>query len=366
MSRHSPAAVGERPESLVDDADALRPDDGFDISRVDAWLKRNLDGLEGAPEVRQFRGGASNLTYLIRYPERSLVLRRPPTGQKAKSAHDMAREFQVQRALKPAYPAVPEMLALCQDEEVLGADFYVMEHLVGIIPRANLPRGLTLTPEQTRELCLATIDKLVELHAVDYQAANLAHIGKGKGYVKRQIEGWSDRSEKARTWNAPRWRYVKDWLVERMPEDVATVVVHNDFRFDNVVLDPDDPSRIIGVLDWEMATLGDPLMDLGNSLAYWVEAGDDRVGRSLRRQPTHLPGMLKRREVVEYYCEKTGHRPENWTFYEVYGLFRLSVIAQQIYFRYHHGQTTNPAFRHFWLANHYLHYRSLRAIFGSR
>jgi len=244
----------------------------------------------------------------------------------------------------------------------MGCDFYVMERIEGIIPRANLPREVRLTPEQNRRLCHAVIDKLIELHQVDHVAAGLSHLGKGAGYVQRQIGGWSKRYVASRTWNVPRWGHVMDWLRANMPGDVATVVIHNDFRFDNLVLDPSDPMRIIGVLDWEMATLGDPLMDLGNSLAYWVEAGDDRLGRSLRRQPTNLPGMLTRREVVDYYCDRMEQRPESWAFYEVYGLFRLAVIVQQIYYRYHHRQTRNPAFRNFWLANHYLHWRSRRAL----
>lgn len=349
-------------EKLLDAAKAVREGESFDVEKMDAWLKRHTNGLTGHPEVQQFAGGASNLTYLLRYPERDLILRRPPFGHKAKGAHDMAREYNVQKALKPVYPAVPDMVALCQDPAVMDSDFYVMERIHGIIPRANLPKGLNLDRAQTRQLCLGVIDKLIELHQVDYQAAGLDHIGKGAGYVERQISGWSGRYEKSRTWNVPGWRYVMDWLKANKPDDVATVIIHNDFRFDNVVLDAEDPMKIIGVLDWEMATLGDPLMDLGNTLAYWVEAGDDRIQQSLRRQPTHLPGMLTRREVVEYYCERTGFRPGNWTFYEVYGLFRLAVIIQQIYYRYHHKQTRNPAFRNFWLANHYLHWRSKRAI----
>ena len=157
-----------------------------------------------------------------------------------------------------------------------------------------------------------------------------------------------------------------EWLKANIPGNERLCLIHNDFRFDNLVLDPAQPARIVGVLDWEMATIGDPLMDLGNSLAYWVESGDDPVARAMRRQPTHLPGMLTRREVVDYYCQRTGVRPDDWTFYEVCGLFRLSAIAQQIYYRYHHGQSRNPAFRHFWFFVHYLHHRCRRTIARSR
>jgi len=194
------------------------------------------------------------------------------------------------------------------------------------------------------------------------KGTNLAELGKGAGYCQRQIAGWSDRYEKARTWNVPAFTGVRAWLKANTPQDVATCVIHGDWRLDNVVLDPDDPTRIIGVLDWEMATLGDPLMDLGNALAYWVQADDGVLMRSTRRQPSHLPGMLTRQEVVARYLEKSGRKVDNWAFYEVYGLFRLAVIAQQIYYRYHHKQTRNPAFRHFWLLIHYLHWRCRRVI----
>jgi aminoglycoside phosphotransferase (APT) family kinase protein len=339
-------------------------DEALDVAAADAWLKRHVPGLEGSPAVTQFSGGASNWTYRLQYPTRDLVLRRPPAGTKAKSAHDMAREYKVQEALKPVYPAVPTMVALCQDPAVLGVDFYVMERIDGLVPRARMPEGLALDPDTTRRLSLAVIDKLVELHAVDPGAVGLEALGKGPGYPRRQIEGWTDRYEKARTWNVPSFRRVRQWLQDHVPEDVRTCVVHNDWRLDNVVLSHEDPTRVVGVLDWEMATLGDPLMDLGSALAYWVQADDDFVMRSTRRQPTHLPGMLTRREVVEHYLSRTGLRPANWAFYEAYGLFRLAGIAQQIYYRYHHKQTRNPAFRRFWLLVHYLDWRARRVIGG--
>lgn len=349
-------------DRLLDQPREVREGDSFDVLAVDQWLKQYVPSLEGEPQVKQFPGGASNLTFLLCYDNRELILRRPPSGHKAKSAHDMAREYRVQSALKPVYPAVPNMVALCQDSSVIGCDFYVMDRIRGVIPRSNLPRDLKLTPELTRTLCQGVIDKLIELHQVDAHAAGLEGLGKGAGYVKRQIEGWSDRYDKSKTWNVPSWHRVRHWLREHLPDDVATVIIHNDFRFDNIVLDADNPLKIIGVLDWEMATLGDPLMDLGNSLAYWVEPDDDRFHHMLRRQPTHLPGMFSRREVVDYYCQRMQLRSDNWSFYEVYGMFRLAVIVQQIYFRYFHRQTRNPAFRHFWLFNQYLHWRCKRAI----
>lgn len=347
--------------ATADRAGPVRPGEELDLGRLDVWLKARVPGLAGTPRVTQYKGGASNWTYRLEYDSQDLVLRRPPAGTKAKSAHDMGREYRIQQALWPAFPFVPEMVAFCDDASLLGCEFYVMRRLDGIIPSKDLPRELALTPEATRRLCLNVIDTLIALHQVDPRAAGLEGLGKGPGYARRQIEGWCDRYQKARTWNVPRLWALMDWLKANVPDDVRTCVVHNDFRFDNVVLDPREPTRVVGVLDWEMATLGDPLMDLGNSLAYWVEAGDDFFIRSLRRQPTHLPGMLRRREVVEYYCARTGLRPANWAFYETYGLFRLAVIAQQIYYRYHRGETRNPAFRNFWLLVHYLGWRCGRA-----
>lgn len=338
-------------------AGAVRPGEELDIAAVDRWLRALDPALEGAPEVTQYAGGASNWTYRLRYRNRDLVLRRPPAGTKAKSAHDMAREYTLQRALKPAFPGVPAMIGLCQDPGVLGTDFYVMEHVEGLILRSRPPRDLKLSASDTRRLCTSVLDKLIELHHVDPRAVGLDALSKGPGYPRRQVEGWSDRYERARTWNVPSYRYVRAWLKEHAPDDVRSCVIHNDWRFDNVVLDPADPTRVIAVLDWELATVGDPLMDLGSALAYWVHADDNPLMRLTRRQPTHLPGMLRREEVVDYYLDKTGLRPASWAFYEVFGLFRLAVIAQQIYYRYFHRQTRNPAFKNFWILINYFDWR---------
>lgn len=347
----------------LDGSGPVRAGEELDLAALGAWLAPHLPGLAGIPRVTQYAGGASNWTYRLEYPGHDLVLRRPPAGTKARSAHDMGREYRIQKALRPVYPFVPEVIAHCADPGVIGADFYVMRRVPGMVLRRSLPPGVSLDPAAARALCLNAVDALVALHRVDPEAAGLATLGKGPGYPRRQVEGWSGRYLRARTWNVPSFRRVRRWLAANIPDDVATCVIHGDFRLDNLVLDPAEPTLIRGVLDWEMATLGDPLMDLGNSLAYWVEAGDDAIARSTRRQPTHLPGMLTRRELVDAYCERSGRpRPDNWVFYEVYGLFRLAVIAQQIYYRYHHRQTRNPAFRRFWIAVGYLDWRCRRLI----
>jgi aminoglycoside phosphotransferase (APT) family kinase protein len=332
----------------VEGARAVRDEDSFDVPAVDTWLRTHTELPAGLPQVRQFSGGASNLTYLLRYADRDLILRRPPAGTKAKSAHDMGREYRIQAGLAPVFPYVPKMVARCTDPDVLGSEFYVMRRIAGPIPRRS-ELGVDLTPEQTRQLGFTLIDTLIALHQVDPATAGLTDLGRGDGYVERQVHGWSERYRKAKTWNVPGAEKVMAWLEANRPADVGTCVIHNDFRLDNVVLDPDDPLRVAGVLDWELATIGDPLMDLGSALAYWVQADDDWAFRRFRLQPSDAPGMLGRDEIVGYYCDRTGLDRGDWVFYEVFGLFRLAVIAQQIYYRYHHKQTRNPRFKNFWL-----------------
>ncbi|WP_182525013.1 phosphotransferase family protein [Nocardioides dongkuii] len=340
----------------------VRDEDAFDTEAVAAWL-----GLGEISEVRQFAGGASNLTYLLRLPDRELILRRPPAGQKAAGAHDMAREHRIQAALAPVFPHVPAMVGLCEDESLIGSPFYVMEKVEGTILRRDLPGAMTA--DEVSRLCRNAWDVLTELHSVDVtRHPELAALGRGEGYVGRQVAGWTSRFAKARTDDTGDWSDVTSWLEQHQPADVAQVLVHNDFRLDNLVLAPDDPTRIVGVLDWEMATVGDPLMDLGGSMAYWVEAGDDEVFQMFRRQPSNAPGMWTRAEIVERYCSRAGYdvSPDQWRFYEVFGLFRLAVIAQQIWYRYAHGQTTNEAYAVFGPAVQYLEARCRRLVDETR
>ena len=332
---------------------AVRPGDELDAAAVEEFLHGAVPDFEGPVVVRQFPSGASNLTYLLEAGNRELVLRRPPVGTKAKSAHDMGREVRVMSALRESFPYVPRVIAFCDDASVLGCEFYVMERIPGIILRRELPRGLVLSKDETRQLCSNVLDRLIELHTLDYEEVGLGDFGKPQGYVRRQIEGWSERYRRARTPNAPSYEKVMAWLAERQTAEVRHSIIHGDFRFDNVVLDRDQPLEVVGVLDWEMATIGDPLMDLGNSMAYWIDGSDPLLLRLFRLQPTHLPGMFSRQEVVGYYCERTGITCDDFTFYRVYGVFRLVVIMQQIYYRYYHKQTTNKRFAKFiWLVKY--------------
>jgi aminoglycoside phosphotransferase (APT) family kinase protein len=347
---------------VSDETGPVREEDAFDVAAVAKWLRDHAEAnafdLEGTPEVTQFPGGASNLTYQLRYPTRDLILRRPPAGVKAKGAHDMGREYLIQRELRPLFPYVATMVGHCTDESVIGSDFYVMDKIDGVIPRKEL--GFELSPERVSQLCENAFDVLIALHSVDVaRAPRLAALGKGEGYVDRQVGGWTTRFGNARTDDTGDWSDIIAWLDAHKPRDVGRRMIHNDFRFDNLVLDEADPMRVVGVLDWEMATVGDPLMDLGGTLAYWVEPGDDEFFQMFRRQPTTTPGMWTRERVVAHYCDRMGFEmtPDRWRFYEVFGLFRLAVIAQQIWYRYVHRQTTNETYAVFGPAVGYLETR---------
>jgi aminoglycoside phosphotransferase (APT) family kinase protein len=251
----------------------------------------------------------------------------------------MKREFLIQSRLQPVYSLVPAMIALCEDHSVMGSDFYVMERVVGQIFRRDIAQEITASDIEV--MADSLINGLVQLHAVD--SSILAELNKGQGYVARQVEGWSKRYRNALTDDVPNGEKVMAWLMENKPEDVDSCIIHGDWRIDNVVFDLEH-GRITGVLDWELATVGDPLMDLGSALAYWVDRDDDAAFASLRRQPSHLPGMPTREQFVARYLELSGRKCDDFTFYEVFGLFRLAVIIQQIWARYRAGQTTNPAF----------------------
>jgi len=328
-----------------DQARDIRPGEEFNSAGVEAFLRDSIPGLQGAMAIQQFPSGHSNLTYLISFGDREMVLRRPPLGTKAKSAHDMGREYRVLSALKEAYPYCPRTMAYTEDTSIIGCPFYVMERIRGIVVRREFPPGIGESPEKINNLCRKLIEVHHELHAIDYRKVGLENFGKPAGYVERQVNGWSERYRAARTPDAPDCEDIMVWLQAKMlPDSDHPAIIHNDFKLDNVVLDPDNPGKIIGVLDWEMATLGDPLMDLGGSLAYWVEKADPPEMQAIKFMPTDTAGALTRDELVCYYAELSGRTVDNYDFYYCFGLFRLAVIAQQIYYRFYHGQTRDKRF----------------------
>lgn len=332
---------------LFDTTKPVRAGEELNIPALEAYLLANLPGTSGPLTVEQFPGGASNLTYLIRLGDLELVLRRPPFGNKVKSAHDMGREYRVLSKLHSVYAPAPKPAIYCEDESVLGAPFYCMERRHGVVLRRKLPEGLVLDPVTLAKLNRSFIDNLVAFHKIDYAAAGLSDLGKPAGYVGRQVEGWHKRYQASRTDDVPAMEFLMDWFPKHMPPEKAASLVHNDYKFDNVMLDPHDLTKIVAVLDWEMCTLGDPLMDLGTVLSYWVEAKDPAPLQVHAFGPTQLPGSMTRREIIDYYGEKSGFDTSNMLFYYAFGLFKVSVIIQQIYFRYVQGFTKDERFAQF-------------------
>jgi len=331
---------------ISDEPSPMREGEELNKGIIYDFIKSNISDIKGDIDIKQFPSGFSNLTYLIKIGEREMILRRPPFGKKAKTAHDMSREYRILKALKPFYNYCPEPLVYSEDENIMGSPFYIMERIKGIILRKDIPDGMNLTPKDARTLSDNSISVLHKLHSVDYAKAGLADFGKPAGYVKRQVDGWSNRYRDAKTPDAPDYEKVMEWLSIKTPGESGIVgIIHNDYKFDNTVLSLEDNTRIIGILDWEMATLGDPLMDLGSSLAYWIDKDDPPHMQMMRQMPTNLDGMLTRKEQVALYGSLAGIKIDNFDFYYCFGLFRLAVIAQQIYYRFYNGQTKDQRFK---------------------
>jgi aminoglycoside phosphotransferase (APT) family kinase protein len=322
----------------------VRAGEELDTAALAAYLDREL-GARAAVTVEQFPGGHSNLTYLVHHGEHEYVLRRPPFGSKVKSAHDMGREVAVLSKLAPVFDRAPRVIAYEASGSVLGAPFFLMERRQGVILRDELPPGL-----DARRACELLVGTLVDLHAVDYTAAGLGDFGKPVGYVERQVRGWSERYTGSQTDDIAAVTEVATWLAAHMPPDGPPALIHNDFKFDNVVFDP-ALSRVTAVLDWEMATLGDPLMDLGSALSYWMQADDAPLFQQPIFGVTTRPGMLRRADVAQLYFERSGRvgriSSDHLGFYYAFGLFKTAVVLQQIYYRYAKGLTRDPRFAPF-------------------
>jgi aminoglycoside phosphotransferase (APT) family kinase protein len=333
-------------DESLDRPEVVRDNARLDLDKLAGWLASH--DLPGTVEVLQFPRGYSNLTYLLRVsPDggapREIVLRRPPFGVKIASAHDMGREHRILSGLAKVWDKVPATIGYEADESVLGAPFYVMERAHGVIFRAKQPKGIELSSLGGRALSETLVDTLAEIHGIDVEAAGLADLGKPAGYNARQVKGWTERYAKAKTDEVPDVDAIAAWLAANTPTESGATLIHNDLKYDNVVY-ARDLSRIVAVLDWEMSTLGDPLMDLGTTLSYWVEATDPPLFTAMRFGPTDAPNSLRRMDVVERWSTKTGRPVTNLVFYFAFALFKLAVVAQQLYQRYVRGLTQEPRY----------------------
>jgi aminoglycoside phosphotransferase (APT) family kinase protein len=328
--------------SPLDSAVSVRTGEELPQQVLSDYLVKQIPDLPAIDAIRQFPSGFSNLTYLIEAGDRQLVLRRPPFGAKVKSGHDMSREYRMLSALFPTSVKVPKPLHMCEDEAVLGAPFYVMERIQGVILRNKAPKGITLDVAAMQAIAATFIDQFVQLHQFDFKAAGLEDIGRPDGYVRRQVSGWQKRYFAAKTDDLPQVEKAARWLADCQPGESGLSLIHNDYKYDNLVLNPDNLGEIRAILDWEMATVGDPLMDLGTSLGYWAEPGD---GPELAQFGlTTLDGNPNREALVAAYEKASGIQIVNPVFYYVFGLFKVGVIAQQIYARFVAGHTKDPRF----------------------
>jgi aminoglycoside phosphotransferase (APT) family kinase protein len=337
-------------DSLIDSSAPVREGEALDAVALATYLRAH--GLITASEilVEQFPRGFSNLTYLVRAGDAEFVLRRPPFGVGPGPAHDVLREFRILQSLGPVYAFAPRVRLACDDASVIGTPFYLMDRVRGVILRDRAPVGLILDFDFLRRLSSSFIEVLADLHGLEPGGIGLDNLGHPQGYVQRQVEGWSRRYLAARTHDHADVEWAATWLAEHLPERSAASLVHNDFKYDNLVLDPADPTKILAVLDWEMATVGDPLLDLGTSLAYWVNSTDPSELRTLGLGLTSLPGNLSRAELVDRYAARRQHDPGDVTYAYVFGLFKVAVIAQQIYARFARGLTKDARFAKLHLA----------------
>lgn len=331
--------------ALIDASRPQRKGEELDARAVKDYLQANIPDLRGELVIEQFPSGHSNLTYLLRSGRREWVLRRPPFGAKRiKAGHDMGREVRILEKLQAVYPPAPKPLVFCEDESIMGSPFYVMERKKGVILRKEPPEGVFLDSRKMDQLCASLVDNLVVMHEIDYVSIGLADLGRPEGFLERQVRGWYERYEKAKTDEIPEVEAVVAWCKRNIPASPSPSLIHNDYKFDNVVLDPDDLTKIIGVLDWEMSTIGDPLLDLGVTLSYWVQRDDPDELQLIRTLCTNLEGAWTREHIVEHYALKTGRDVSGIVFYFSFALFKLGVIAQQIYYRFAKGFTKDERF----------------------
>ena len=346
----------------MNDTIEIRPGEELNRANLREFLRGKFPESNREVEIEQFPAGSSNLTYLVKIGSQEFVLRRPPFGNLVKTAHDMKREFDVLEKLSTVYQPAPKPLLYCADENVIGSEFYLMERRRGLIVRGKAPQSLEDSKDLQRKVCESFIKNLAALHAVDYKKLGFENLGKPDGYARRQVEGWTKRYFNARTDENFELERAIEWLGENLPNSTGAALVHNDYKFDNVMLNPENPVEIVAVLDWEMATLGEPLMDLGTTLGYWIskDAGENLLNMPFN--PRVLMENFSRKELVEIYAEKSGADVSNILFYYIFGTFKIAAIAQQIYFRFAKGATRDERFAQFNLFVRALGKIALRAI----
>ena len=326
----------------------VRKGEDFDLEAAERYLRAHVDDLpDGELEVTQFPSGASNLTYLLKIGDWEGVLRRPPLGPVPPKAHDMGRESGILSRLGAVYPLAPKPYFFCEDEALIGAPFYVMERRKGIVLDESFPEGIEPEEELCRGISRTVIDTLVRLHAVDVEEAGLEDLGKPEGFLERQTEAWISRYDKAKTDDIEQVGPLTEWLSRGVPEGQPPTVIHNDYKLNNLVLDPEDLTAVRAVLDWEMATVGDPLFDLAVSLTYWIEPDDPDDLKAVMPTVTVTPGFMSRRELIDRYEEKSGRDLSDMHWYVVFGYFKLAAILQQIFARWKNGQTEDERFADF-------------------
>ncbi len=346
----------------LDAPTTIRVGEELPITVLAEYLNAQIPGFGAITEVAQFPGGYSNLTYAIKTPTQEYVLRRPPFGAKTiKGGHAMEREYRLLTLLDQAgFKKIPQPIHCCEDEAVMGCPFYLMEKVNGVILRAHMAKKLTLTPEDFRALSTALADNLAALHAINIETSGLIQIGKPEGYIQRQVEGWIGRYEAAFTDDIPNMTAVSQWLVSHMPKDGSPSLLHNDYKYDNLVLNPELLTDILAILDWEMSTVGDPMMDLGTALAYWAQAEDGDFEKNFSL--TWMPGNLTRQGFLERYVQQSGRDVSNVLFFYVFGIFKNAVVIQQLYSRYKKGLTKDERFAHIIFGVHMLAQKAAQAL----
>ena len=333
------------------DTQSVRKGEELDSNNLLNYLQENLEGLPNDEiEITQFTAGFSNLTYCLKIGSWEAVLRRPPMGPVAPKAHDMEREHLIISELHPLYPIAPKPYLYCDDSSIIGAPFLLMERKRGVVIDTHFPGYID--PEKEAEIgkriSEMMIDKLAELHQLNYKQTKLAEISRSDGFMERQVNGWIGRYERAKTDDVKGVTELQKWLTDYIPISPETAIIHYDFKLNNAMFSP-GLDEMIGLFDWEMTTVGDPLADLGVAMSYWIKAGDpEQLVTAFGKPPiTIKKGFLTREEAIQLYAKKSGKDVSNMHFYLTFAYFKLAVICQQIYYRYRKGQTNDSRFKHF-------------------